>query len=180
MFLIALAQASSQYGRCIARAGSVRQLRYDPYSSTRAMSEEPGDIIAEGLMNLLEDDGPALWAIAGTPAYWRRAVARRAALINDLIHSLELMPNVEGARRARTALNAALRLHRSASPESLRNYVLGWRSDLSRWQTYLEALAARRDGADLATAVIEVTNRSVSRDKTGRPSQGVSRTRRAT
>ena len=178
MFLIALAQASSQYGQCIARAGSVRQLQYDPYSSTRAMSEEPGDIIAEGLMNLLEDDGPALWAVAGTPAYWRRAVARRSALINDLIRSLELTPDVESARRARTALNAALRLHRSASPESLRNYVLSWRADLPRWQAYLEALAARRDGADLGTVVTELTTQSGTRAGAARPRPGVSRIRR--
>ena len=201
------------------------------------MSEEPGDIIAEGLMNLLEDDGPALWTVAGTPAYWRRAVARRSALINDLIRSLELTPNVEGARRARTAstppcasTGARARSHCETStlpltspplpppppppplfppppplppfsssspplppfppplspspllplPSPLRLLshlllfplsfslspppcVLSWRADLPRWHAYLEALAARRDGADLGTVVTELTRQSGTR-----------------
>lgn len=147
LFLIALAQASIRHTHCIAKAGTVRQLWYEPFSAERAMSEEPGDIIAEGLMNLLEDDGPELWATATTPAYWRRAMDRRAALITDLIRTFEAEPDAADAVEARTALRAALDIHRRTGPEALRNYVLGWRSDLPRWQQHLAELAAERDGA---------------------------------
>lgn len=147
LFLIALAQASSRHTHCIAKAGTVRQLRYEPFSPARARSEEPGDIIAEGLMNLLEDDGPGLWATATTPAYWRRAMNRRAALLAELIRAFEAEPDAADARRARTALRAALHIHRRTSPEALRNYVAGWRADLPRWHQHLTDLAAEQDGA---------------------------------
>jgi hypothetical protein len=151
MFLIALAQGSPRHRECIARGGTVRQLEYEPFVRSRAMSEEPGDIIAEGLMNLLEDDGPALWATAAGPAYWRRAMCRRAVLLEDLIRTFQTGPRTERSDRARAALCAALRIHRRTNPEALHRYVQGWRSDLPTWRSHLRSLAAPPPTADLAT-----------------------------
>lgn len=141
MFLIALAQGSLRHRESIGRGGTVRQLAYQPFVRARAMSEEPGDIIAEGLMNLLEDKGPALWATAG-PGYWRRAMCRRAALLEGLIKTFDSGVRGEEFARARAALHAALRVHGGTNPEALHRYVQGWRSDLPKWRSDLRSLSA--------------------------------------
>jgi hypothetical protein len=71
LFLIATAQASPDYRNCLGWIGQVRQRPYEPYSASRTKSEEAGDVIGEGLMNLLEDDWPGLWATGTTPRHWK-------------------------------------------------------------------------------------------------------------
>ena len=55
LFLIATAQVSPDSRASIGYAGSVSQLAYDPFTVARARGEEIGDLVGEGLMNLLED-----------------------------------------------------------------------------------------------------------------------------
>jgi hypothetical protein len=150
LFLIATAQRSPDYRNCLGWIGQVRQRPYEPYSASRTKSEEAGDVIGEGLMNLLEDDGPGLWATGTTPRYWKAAMARRASLIIDITDALDNPGRTPEQDRALHAMRTALRTHRHIRPDALRNYIVDWRSDLRSWQKYLTTLAGLRPAADQA------------------------------
>jgi hypothetical protein len=150
LFLIAIAQGSPACRNCLGWIGRVRQRPYEPYTASRTKSEEAGDVIGEGLMNLLEDDGPALWATGATPRYWRAAMARRASLIVDIGDALDSPGRTREQSSALYAMRTALRTHRHVRPDALRNHVVDWRSDLHRWRRYLAALAGHRPATDHA------------------------------
>jgi hypothetical protein len=150
LFLIAAAQGSPDYQNCLGWIGRVRQRPYEPYSASRTESEEAGDVIGEGLMNLLEDDGPALWATGTTRRYWRAAMARRASLIVGIRDALDSPGRTREQDCALHAMRTALGTHRQIRPDALRSYITDWRSDLRSWQRYLTTLAGLRPAADQA------------------------------
>ena len=144
LFLIATARASSDYRSSIGYGGSVEQLTFDPFRVVRARSEEVGDIIGEGLMNLLEDDGPAFFAEAQSTDYWCRVINGRAALIDQLHATLAGKPRTLELMRACTALSAARDVHRRIDPDEIVRYLTDWQRDLAEWRGYLASLAARQ------------------------------------
>jgi len=178
LFLIAAAQASPEYRDCLGWAGRVRQRPYYPYSGARTMSQEAGDILGEGVMNLLEDDGPSFWGEGMTPSYWRRAMVSRAALIKEL---LAILGTLDEGRRARTAMEIALRAHRQIKPEALSRYVADWKADLRTWRRHLDYLgesplgpgqtiakALANLGLDVSTAAAQVNAAATSRAKSAK------------
>jgi hypothetical protein len=140
LFLIATAMASPDYRRSIGIAGSVGQLSYNPYRVIRAKAEEAGDIIGEGLMNLLEDDGPACMAQGKDPSYWSEAKQARATLIRELDAAVS---SVESSvcQKVLTTLSAARGVHDLITPQDISGYVNDWLGDLPEWRDHVAGLA---------------------------------------
>jgi hypothetical protein len=142
--------------RSIALAGTLAQLEYRPFARPqRAVSEEFGDVIAEGLYRLLHEDGDVTDA---TEAYWRSALEQRFRLIDHIAD--QLLPRAEHSPTVRHALRslAAARARLAEITESAcLSFVRAWRSDIDAWReqlTYLPVLGDLRVAAkflDLST-----------------------------
>jgi hypothetical protein len=144
LFLIAMGHSAPDRGQCFAVAGRTRQVRYDEYSPLRTRSQEAGDILGEGLMNLLEDKGSAMWVTGTTTDYWRRALARRECLIVDICRLLDANPDLPNCLSARAALEVAQDVDKQIQPEALRDYVTDWKADLRTWRLCLKGLPDSR------------------------------------
>lgn len=128
--------------RSIALAGTLSQLEYRPFARPqRAVSEEFGDVIAEGLYRLLHEDGDVTDA---TEAYWRSALEQRFRLIDHIAD--QLLPRAHHVPTARYALRslAAARARLADITESAcMSFVRAWRSDIDAWReqlTYMPVL----------------------------------------
>ncbi|BBH71678.1 hypothetical protein ACTI_83630 [Actinoplanes sp. OR16] len=116
-----------------ARAGVMRQRPYDPFANpARAIGEELGDTLAEGLFWLL-DSGRDIDVAGG--AFWGDALFRRRRFIDLLIGLLESTPEHDRMRRS---LEAARGRSAGITHWLCQNFVEQWRSDLTRWQEFLE------------------------------------------
>jgi hypothetical protein len=117
-----------------ARAGRMRQRRYDPYANPgRAAAEELGDTLAEGLFWLL-DGGNSLDATAEW-SYWGRALHRRRQLLDHV------MAAVRADDDRRPAILAALTAARSRSAfittRLCHDFVTAWHADVDRWRAHV-------------------------------------------
>jgi hypothetical protein len=144
--------------RALAEAGTVHQLPYDPYRVKRARSEELGDILAEGLFNLLDDaDVPDVLALARDD-HWQRVLLRRQEMVTNLHRRFTREePQCSGERRrvvarAAEALDAALRVSRCLTPSLFTEFVEQWQEDLDTWRKAL--VAAERTANDLQSALV--------------------------
>jgi hypothetical protein len=147
LFLIALAARSARWRGSLAEAGWLHQLPYHPYQRARAKSEEVGDILAEGLINLLEDDGPGLWS-ASSEAFWANVRSQRFAMLQRIVG--RLCPGSD----ARDALQAALDVHGDVHADDLAGYVSAWQDDLTTWAdhlTHLKKLTEERPSREKRT-----------------------------
>lgn len=138
-FIANAARNDGFYRHRLARGGFVRQLAYDPFQEARAESEEAGDILAEALMNALEDDGPSFWPTVLDRRFWAMALKARAGMIETIFDRLDGSTDAQTA--ACTALLAALQTHPQISAEMLRSFVVDWRADLRTWRGYLRQLS---------------------------------------
>jgi hypothetical protein len=125
--------------RQVRYGGDVRQLPYDPFEDpSRAVREEFGDVLAEGLMELLHrrqklDE-------AGM-AHWTEVIEARAELIDWTEHSLPLANVTDDGRTAmRRSLRAARRELARTTPAQLDGFVRAWLDDGPRWQSALRRL----------------------------------------
>ena len=144
LFLIGLAISSRTVGDVLGWAGTVNQLDYDPFVAKRARGEEVGDVLGEGLMNLLEDDGPGMWSTARDEGHWKSVLMARARLLEGLSRALDPRSLEPSVPKARLALEAALELHAEIDPSGLAHFVHCWRHDLDVWHAVLRDLTARR------------------------------------
>ena len=142
LFLVAAAAQASRWKGSIGHAGEVAQLPYEPFRPARARSEEIGDLIGEGVFNLLEDDGPAFWHMARRAEFWQRTLVERTRMLTR-IHGL-----VPRRQDVRAALGAAADVHLGLDPAGLANFVSCWKSDLVTWREHLAALHRRVKGAE--------------------------------
>jgi acetyltransferase-like isoleucine patch superfamily enzyme len=118
----------------VAYAGVARQLRYEPFASpARPGGEEFGDILAEGLVNLLHDGRPLSDAKAG---YWEECLIRRKYFIAGIAAKLD-----DGSAMA-TALTAAEKRRGEISAVTCEEYLEGWRRDAESWRRRLAELPA--------------------------------------
>ncbi|GGN90693.1 hypothetical protein GCM10010112_76300 [Actinoplanes lobatus] len=114
-----------------ARAGTMRQRTYDPFSNpARAVSEELGDTLAEGLFYLL--DGADRFDVEGN-AFWGYALFRRRMFIDLIINRT----GPDGARMRRSLLAARGR-SAEITDGFCRDFVKLWRADLREWRDYLD------------------------------------------
>jgi hypothetical protein len=152
MFMIAQASRAADPLRSLGIAGEVRQLQGKTIRSSRARSEEPGDIFGEGLMNLFERFG-GNWHRGSTRSYWRAVLRHRRNLIHSL--SAEVAVRLErpvlertGAGgsfyelgQARDSLVTALRVAERLLPGQFFGYVTAWlEDDRTNWPDHLAGL----------------------------------------
>jgi len=129
----------------IARVGTSRQQEYDPFKRPRrAIKEEFGDLLAEGLYARLDANRD----IPGADAvYWAEFIESRADFLSRVGESLARHPdrdldNEEGrrVRRAQVSIRAAQGQLKLIDAELCRKFVDRWQADLGSWQDYLTSL----------------------------------------
>ncbi len=135
--------------RSVAVAGPLSQLEYQPFArSSRAASEEFGDVIAEGLYRLLHEGADVTDA---THEYWRSTLERRSQLIDHIATRLLLcdedapmigcaLMSLAAARKRLTAISAL----------SCVSFIRAWRTDLGAWRQRLPGLPVVGDLTDAA------------------------------
>lgn len=140
--------------------GSVHQRPYYPFDPQRARSEELGDVLAEGLFELLPRPRAEILALACTSLYWEDVVRRRQDMILDVLQQLRPgHDDLSDVRRdARQSLLAALNVYRGAASAwatQLADYVRGFLLDTDLWQDLLASLAPATplDALDLPEAL---------------------------
>ncbi len=125
--------------RSVAGHASVRQLRYLPFADpNRAVAEEFGDTIAEGLVSLL--DNRTRLSAANEAAYWRRFLGLRREFIASIAARLGTGPSDDERRAASRSLDAAERRRAAITPGSCAAYVRTWRADRLDWARRLDDL----------------------------------------
>jgi len=127
-----------ELARC-AVYGAFAQARFDPYRTpARAVSEEFGDCLAEGLFALL-DQGRSLDA-ANRP-YWRGFLADRRRFIEMV---LERLPTASMSDFRRDQVGAALQAARSSlkkiDPDLCVRFLAAWRQDRYDWRDFVREL----------------------------------------
>lgn len=125
--------------RQVRYGGDVTQLPYDPYADPgRAVREEFGDVLAEGLMELLHRHRGLRSAGIG---YWAEMIDSRATLIDWTEHSLPLAQVDDVVRKAMgRSLRAARRELARITPAQLEDFVRAWSDDLPRWREALRRM----------------------------------------
>jgi hypothetical protein len=158
-FLIDVAMQAPARLAAIGLAGSISQVEYNPYSWQRVEREEMGDVLAECLMNLIEDRGAAGLGLADT-GFWRKALRSRRRLIGRvavLLRALTIARLGLGCGRRREAVRAlrqARTVSRRLEPESLVAWVEAWREHRDAWRSHLDGLA--RAGAAVGPDAVAV------------------------
>jgi hypothetical protein len=139
-------------GRRIKRLGRVRQTRYDPYADPqRARREEFGDVLAEGLYELVHRRRSVL--VGCLPGYWDDVIQRRTEMLDGI--EARLWRRRQRCLRLRrplltrdghqiskvlssvAAARAALEL---VTGEGLAEFVAAWRYDHFNWNARLHQL----------------------------------------
>ncbi|MBO3743100.1 hypothetical protein [Actinoplanes flavus] len=120
-----------------ARAGTMWQRTYDPFANpARAVAEELGDTLAEGLFWLL-DSGQGIDE-AGRTGFWGDVLYRRRKFIDSLIGKMT-GPDHD---RMRPSLLAARGRSADITSGLCHDFVDLWSADLQRWRKYLNRVSA--------------------------------------
>lgn len=110
----------------VVSVGEARQQPYKPFADpNRAVTEEFGDLIAEGLYALF-NDGQTLEA--ATKAYWDDFIGAREKLIRRLADDIFLIPTHEAVQAHESMLHAEKKLGSINADECVR-FVNAWRND---------------------------------------------------
>jgi pimeloyl-ACP methyl ester carboxylesterase len=126
-------------GHDIVLMGGVQQLSYNPFTPKRAVSEEFGDVLAEGLNYLLTVG--ATYSM-GDEDFWRYFLWRRHTFIVGIARRLTALTgdNSNPAIQALTALDASRRTLATFVPDDFISYIQAWRDDTDRWNNLLATL----------------------------------------
>jgi hypothetical protein len=114
-----------------------RQLPYDPFvDPLRAVAQEFGDLIAEGLYALLHSN---LGAESADGEYWRMFLGDRNRILDEILGNLDKAV-AEKRDEMGAAIGAARATLRDITPDMCVHYIDAWRHDLDRWGKRLETL----------------------------------------
>ena len=135
--------------------GTVHQDEYYPFTVPRAESEELGDLLAEGLFNLVGERREDLLATASSPGYWQQAIDSRCQMITELLGDLYRPQIGTGAVviDARRALHAALNVYSRSmidTAASLAEFFTTFLCDLDDWAALLASVTPASE-ADVLT-----------------------------
>ena len=130
--------------RKIARVGASRQREYDPFKDPqRAVKEEFGDLLAEGLYSRLD----AGLTIRIDVAYWAKFIESRRDFLAGVAELLTRHPdsdhdNKEGrkVRAAQVSISHSQSQLDRIAPELCQEFIDLWQSDLAEWRRYLTEL----------------------------------------
>jgi hypothetical protein len=123
----------------VATVGEVLQYPYDPYRVERARAEEFGDVLAEGIFWLLDQEKPAS---EGGLRHWGAFLDHRKQFIQQVRRMVASQTGIDAAERARMeeALTAALGRCARISPELCVAYLGALASDQDRWQRHVQQI----------------------------------------
>jgi hypothetical protein len=113
-------------GRVVS-VGEARQQGYKPFADpNRAVTEEFGDLIAEGLYALFNDNQTLE---AATKPYWDEFIDARKKLIDRIASDLFLIPTNEAAVKAYESMQHAQKHLASVNADECVRFVNAWRID---------------------------------------------------
>jgi hypothetical protein len=136
----------------VAITGQVKQYPYDPFRTPeRARAEELGDMMAEGIYWLLDQDRSIIDA---DQAYWVRFLVKREQFIKRVLGMVE-KDAIEPGDKARrvAALKGSLGRLALITPELCENYLRAWATDRQRWQRHIQQLPTRQPLAHALAAL---------------------------
>jgi hypothetical protein len=148
--------------RDLGLVGTATQAPYDPYADpNRAREEEFGDLVAEGLFTLFEQQPAEMNYFrrldAADEAYWARFMeARREMLILTALSlevAVEYAHNADRCAAALRSLDAAEQQLSRLSPSTCADYVDAWAADLRDWQQATQRLPIVGRTADVLAAL---------------------------
>jgi hypothetical protein len=121
----------------VATVGQVIQQPYDPYRVDRARGEEFGDVLAEGIFWLLDQEKSAS---DGDLAHWKDFLAHRRQFIKQVQEMVERATSIDATVKARMgeALRASLGRCWRIPPELCVAYVKALTTDQDRWQHHIQ------------------------------------------
>jgi hypothetical protein len=140
LLLIQTLAGADDYQRALARGGPVRQKPYDAFSPDRARSEEVGELLGEGLMNLVEDHGPGFPSLMSN-RYWKRVMAGRRALLRRIAREYAARPDLPAGVPVVECMDTALEAHPQVAPRQLAAFARKWWQDRDDWRDVLVQLA---------------------------------------
>lgn len=127
--------------RKVAATGSARQLEYDPFAEPdRARDEEFGEVLAEGLTNLLHPSpgpGAAVLDIPDTafdPGYWRWFMRARAKFTEQIAARIANQPPTNATSAALLSLKVADDRRSGLRAEQCASYLETWKCDTGDWR----------------------------------------------
>lgn len=126
--------------RLVTSGGPSGQKPYYPFDSPdRAMRQEFGDVLAEGLIGHLHEGG---LAELPTRKYWAAFLSRRAEVIAAGVAGCSRNKDNPMARDALLALEWAEKTRSGIEAGTLVDYLEAWRSDLTIWQEHIHGLTS--------------------------------------
>jgi hypothetical protein len=127
----------------VAVTGQVRQYPYDPFRNPgRARDEELGDVLAEGIYWLLDQDRTINDA---NREHWTQFLAVRRQFIESVLEMVkgDVLEHNERQRRI-AALKGSLGRLALITPKLCERYLLAWAKDHKAWQRHVQALPTFR------------------------------------
>jgi hypothetical protein len=144
----------------VAVTGRVRQYPYDPFRNPdRARAEELGDVLAEGIYWLLDQDKTIKDA---TREHWTQFLRRRKQFIEHVLDMVKVDLSLKHDEKQRriAALKGSLGRLALITPELCESYLLAWANDHKTWQRHVQELRPVEIGTDRrqrAWAVAQLT-----------------------
>jgi hypothetical protein len=137
----------------VAHVGDVQQLQFNPFKdSQRAVHEEFGDLLAEGLYALFNDGFELQRATAG---YWSRFIDERFRLIEDIRRQLERDETNRGFQAAKSLHHALIQLD-TIRPDACTEFLKAWHEDRRRFADLTRLARGRRYGYHEAFAALGI------------------------
>jgi hypothetical protein len=147
--------------------GTLYQSAYEPFKQRRARSEELGDVLAEGLFQILaHESGGAVRTAACDADAWEETIRRRrlalADALRDVTECYSQRRSYDTAGwdvQALDSMGAALALYGRQSTRALAvalsNFVADWLIDVKAWRRFLVA-GAPAAHQELSTVIDEL------------------------
>lgn len=158
--------------RGAAVVGSVKQAAYNPFrNSDRAVMEEFGDCLAEGIYALLDLGGSLRDADV---KYWETFLAERHRLIMSIWESVpKSRKQAWDKDEIADALLASAQRCQSIEPWQCVQYLEAWETDVLTWQDFVAGRQPREDnrgwaGIDAAIDALGIRGVAVKVDKKAR------------
>jgi hypothetical protein len=128
--------------RPVTVAGRAEQNPYDPFASVeRARMEEFGDVLAEGVFGLLDEEKSIDDA---DRRYWAGFIRQRRSMIDRMIHRAQngrrKAVGVDKGKMIRSLQAARAQLNDRVSAGLCVEYLRAWHNDLAEWTTFCEVL----------------------------------------
>jgi hypothetical protein len=125
--------------RSLAHVGYATQAPYDPFAHPdRAQQEEFGDLLAEGLYTLFEDQPEEMDYFCrfdeADASYWERCMAVRRETLDLIAFTLDDGDAAGQRASALRSVHAAAQQLARLTPELCVDYLDAWKSDLDGWE----------------------------------------------